>query len=85
MTNSLTTITGGLAFYVFFGLLIIGWRFVPALLGYEGAYAEDMASSALPVFIALWILCLPIFILIGVSIEMILALVRVVSERTGLR
>jgi hypothetical protein len=78
-------IFGGLTFYFVVGFLIIGWWLGPALLGYKGAFEEDMATSALPIFLALWMFCLPVFILIGVSIEMVLELFRMLRERIDLR
>lgn len=79
MTNWFTSIIGGLAYYLAFGFLLIIWRVVSGLLGYKGAYIEDMV-----LFVALWMFCLPIFVLIHVSIEMVLELVGIADERTRL-
>lgn len=82
MKNWFNSITGGIAFYFIFGFLLIGWRVAAPLFDYEAGYAADIP---LPALVALWMLCLPVFILICVSIEMILEFLGIFSERINFR
>ena len=78
-------IVGGLTFYLHVGFFVFGWWLGPALLGYDGAFAADMAFSALPVLIVLCVVLLPFFILLGASLEVILELLKFPKERINLR
>lgn len=64
-------IVGGLT-YILPGSLIFVWRVGPDLLGYNGAYAADMAESAFPILVVLWALLFPFFLLVGYLIDVLL-------------
>ena len=64
-------IVGGLT-YILLGLMILFWWLGPALLGYKGGFAADMAAAALPIFVVLWVFLFPFFLLVGYSIDFLL-------------
>jgi len=57
--------------YILLGIGVLAWWLGPVLLRYEGAFAVDSAVIVL-LFLVLWILVFPFFLLVGYSIEVVL-------------
>ena len=71
--------------YLIIGPAILAPKLGPELLGYEGAFAEDMAWSALPILFVLWVFAFPLFLLFGLAIDTLVMLVGIGDDDVTLR
>lgn len=78
-------IVSGLTFYLVIGFFVLAWWLGPVLLGYDGPFAEDMAISALPLLVLLWLVCFPFFLLLGAAIEVIGTATGLLKNKIDLR